>query len=291
MEEFPRRRHAPFAAQTTFLADGASMRLPRENAMPNRFCATGTLAALVLCLAIGFPPSTHAVDHAAVLIDEIIRAEGGLRAATAIPALQYDLHIKETTYEADATYVVDRKGRMRIDVYMDGKRVVTECYDGHKGWEMDGNGIATTASAEGASALWRGTQYPGQILALTELPAHGHVIRAVEPETIDGVAYDVLELTMSDGFKTYRYADPRSHLIVRGRDTRPLHIDIDPTDALIETVWSDFRTVDSVQRPFVSTQADLRSGKWLQTTTVKSIRKLRSLPDRLFAFGAAAEGR
>jgi hypothetical protein len=207
----------------------------------------------------------------------------------AISALIYDLHIKEATYEADATYIVDRKGRMRIDAYSKGKRFVTECYDGRKAWDMDGDGAVTTESAKGASTLWRGTQYPGQILALAELPRHAHSVKAIEPETIDGVAYDVLELTMSDGFKTWRYVDPRSHLITRGRDTRPLHIDIDSTEALIETVWSDFRAVDGVQRSFVSMQTDLHSGKWLQTTTVKSIRKLAILPDRLFVPGAAAE--
>lgn len=254
--------------------------------MPIRSIAAAKCLLLLAAAVAG--PGAAAAGRTAALIEQVTRAEGG-RAAQAITALAYRLHIKEATYEADATYVVDRSGRMRIDVYIDGKRAVTECHDGHTAWEMDARGKVTTASDQGASALWRGTQYPGQILALGELPRHGHALRAIGTETIDGIAYDVLELTMSDGFKTYRYVDPRSHLITRGRDLRPLHIDIDPTDAFIETVWSDFRMVDGVRRPFVSTQTDLHGAKWLQTTTVESIRKLDRLPDALFVPGAAAQ--
>ena len=214
------------------------------------------------------------------------RASGGLAAAQAITALAYSLHIKEATYEADAKYLVDRKGRMRIDVYIGEKRVFTECFDANKGWEMDEKGIAKEASASGTAALWHGTQYPGQILDLSELPGKGHRVEGVGKQTIDGVDYDVLRLTMRDGFLTYRYVDPKTHLITRGRDVRAAHPDIDPKKIDIETTWSDFRDVDGVMRPFVSTETDLKDGKWLQTATATKIRKLPSLPDAIFVQGS-----
>lgn len=230
-----------------------------------------------------------AADAVDPLIAQVTRASGGLSAAQGIPALAYDLHIKEATYEADATYLVDRKGRMRIDVYLDGKRIFTECYDGKKAWEMDANGIAKEASASGAAALWHGTQYPGQILDLSELRAKGHTIEFVGRDTVGGVDYKVLRLTMSDGFITYRYVDPRTHLITRGRDVRAAHPDLDPKKIDIETTWSDFRNVDGVVRPFVSTETDLKDGKWLQTATTKRIRTVASLPDAIFVQGSSPD--
>jgi len=230
--------------------------------------------------------TSDAAESTDTLIAQVTRASGGLAAAQAIPALAYDLHIKEATYEADAKYLVDRQGRMRIDVYIDGKRVFTECYDGNEAWEMDGKGIAKEASASGTAALWHGTQYPGQILDLSELAAKGHKIQLAGKETIDGVDYGVLRLTMRDGFVTYRYIDPKTHLITRGRDVRAAHPDIDPKKIDIETTWRDFRNVDGVLRPFLSTETDLKDGKWLQTATTTKIRKLASLPDAIFVQGS-----
>ena len=242
------------------------------------------LIAVTLVVATS---AAAAAETTTALVDQISRAAGGLAAAKKIPALGYDLHIKEATYEADATYLVDRKGRMRIDVYIDGKRVFTECYDGSSAWEMGADGVPKDASASGAAALWHGTQYPGQILDVSELPAKGHKIDRVGVERIQGVDYQVLRLTLRDGYVTYRYVDPTTHLITRGRDVRAAHPDIDPKKIEIETNWSDFRTVDGVKRPFVSTETDLKDGKWLQTASTTRIRKLAALPDALFVKGSA----
>jgi hypothetical protein len=225
-------------------------------------------------------------DKTSRIVDAVTRASGGLAAATAIPALAYDLHIKESTYEADATYLVDRKGRMRIDIYIEGKRVYTECYDGAHGWQMDGDGKVVDSSEEGTAALWHGTQYPGQILALAELPEHGHTIQSTGRERIDGVDYEVLKLTMSDGFETYRYVNLRTSRIEHSRDMRAAHPDIDSKKTLLDTTASDFRSVDGVLRSFVETQTDLKTGKWNQTATVKAIRRLPALTDGLFVKGS-----
>ena len=245
-----------------------------------------TFGSAFAVIMLAFVSASGAADSSNSLMARVTRASGGLLAAQAIHALAYDLHIKEATYEADAKYLVDRKGRMRIDVYIEGKRVFTECYDGSKAWEMDGKGIAKEASESGAAALWHGTQYPGQILDVSELPSKGHEIEFSGKETIGGVDYDVLRLTMHDGFVTYRYIDPKTHLITRGRDVRAAHPDIDPKKIDIETTWSDFRKVDGVMRPFVSTETDLKDGKWLQTATTIRIRTLASLPDTMFVQGS-----
>jgi hypothetical protein len=228
-------------------------------------------------------------DKTAAIVASVSAASGGSRAAQAIPALAYRLHIKEATYEADGDYLVDRKGRMRIDVQVDGTRVFTECFDGKTAWEMGSDGVAKDQSADGAAALWHGTQYPGQILDIAELGRRGHRVEFTGTENVAGADYDALRLTMSDGFVTYRYVDQKSHFITRGRDVRAAHPDIDPKKVEIETTWSDFRAVDGVMRPFLSTETNLNNGQWIQTATVKSVRRLRGIPDRLFIKGAAAE--
>ena len=239
---------------------------------------------LLLILAPGF--AVGGADRTATIIERVTRASGGISAAPAIPALAYHIHIKEATYEADGTYLVDRKGRMRIDLYMGDKRVYTECYDGTRGWQMDGDGKVAESSVEGTKALWHGTQYPGQILALAELPQHGHRIEISGHERVDGVDYDVLKLTMRDGFETYRYVNRKTGRIERSRDVRAPHPDIDAKRRPLDTAWSDFRKVDGVVRSFTETQTDLQTGKWNQTATVKSIRTLPVLADALFVAGS-----
>jgi len=247
------------------------------------------LAVAIWGLASLAQPATFSAAADAqpsALIGQVTRSSGGLAAAQAIAALDYHMHIREATFEVDGVYVVDRIGRMRIDLYRDGKRVFTECHDGTHAWEMDGDGKAADASASSAAALWHGTQYPGQILALAELPGHGHHIDVSGHERIDGVDYAVLKLTMSDGFETYRYVNLHTMRIERSRDVRAPHPDIDSKKTPLDTAWSDFRSVDGVLRPFVETQTDLATGKWNQTVTVQSIRKLPALADALFAKGS-----
>lgn len=245
---------------------------------------SGAIAVAGFMLATTAPAASNA--STAAIMDAATRASGGLAAARAIPALEYRLHIIEATHEADAVYVVDRNGRMRIDVAIGGKRVYTECLVGRDAWQMGGDGVVTASSAKGRAALWHGTQNPGQILALAELPAHGHRVDYLGTETIDGVAYDALRLTMSDGFVNYRYLDPQTHLIVRSRDTSALHPDVDATEKPSETIWSDYRRVDGVMRPFVSTHRNVDDGQWLQTVRVVSIRTLPALPDTMFVRGS-----
>ena len=62
-------------------------------------------------------------------LDELVRlhtdARGGQTAIEAIHNLEVKLHIVEPTYAADGVWRVDRRGRMRIDVFMNGRRVWT----------------------------------------------------------------------------------------------------------------------------------------------------------------------
>lgn len=209
--------------------------------------------------------------------DEIIErntyAMGGRAALEAIQAIEFELHIKDPTFEVDGTYFAARPGKMRIDINAEGKHVFTEAFDGHRGWQWQRKDSAEKPASEKATAaLRRGVELPGKLFGLHELKARGHRIELIGRDKIDGTNYYALRLTLGDGYRTTLYVDPDSWLLTRRRDVRALHVDVDPTPTTIEQRSSDFRTVAGVQFAFASTETDLQSGHVLEMTTVKSVK-------------------
>ncbi|PYK71725.1 MAG: hypothetical protein DME44_06990, partial [Verrucomicrobia bacterium] len=100
----------------------------------------------------------------------------------------------------------------------------------------------------------------------------GHRIELDRREKIDGINYYVLRLTLSDGYLTTLYVDPKNWLVTRRRDVRPLHVDVDPTPTTIEQRNSDFRTIGGVQFAFASSETDLQSGKVLETAVIRGVK-------------------
>jgi hypothetical protein len=184
-------------------------------------------------------------------------------------SMRFDLAMQDGTASFDAQYTVTAAGKMRIDIIQNGKRVYSEAYNGHEGWDLDAAGVATTDPA--AAALWHGTQYPGQLFTLRDVVAHGHQIKYVGRETINDANYYVLKITLTDGFDTYRYVNPNTWLIERSRDFRAFHPAIDGTKTWIETVWSDYRTIEGIKLAFLSVNKDLTTGRWRATNTVTAV--------------------
>lgn len=234
----------------------------------------GNLGLALFCLLLaGCAIRASAASTLAEVIDRHTETRGGTAAIEGISELEVKMRIVEPTYTADGTWRGDRKGRMRIDVFMEGQRVFTEAYDGQQGWQQPGGeDHGTPVSEGGAAALRRSGQLPVNILGLHEMANHGHRLDFVGREDVGGVSYAVVSLTLDDGFVTRYYLDPATFLITRARVRKALHPDIDSTETTIETVWSDFRTIAGVQYPFHSTETDLASGKLLQTMTVLEVR-------------------
>lgn len=241
---------------------------------------------VTLCAALALAGcATSNVSNFALpdLIARNTAARGGREAIEAIQSLEAKLRIVEPTYTADGVWRVDRRGRMRIDVFIGGKRVFTEAFDGANGWQMSGDAErAKAASPDGAAALRHSGQLPTNILGLHEMASHGHRLDLAGREEIGGVRYHVVVLTLDDGFPTRYYLDPSSFRITRSRVRKALHPDIDPTPTTIETVWSDFRRVSGVVFPFEARDTDLENGKLLQTTTLLEMNANRPVGDDLF---------
>jgi hypothetical protein len=217
------------------------------------------------------------------LIARNTEARGGRAAIEAVHNLEVKLRIVEPTYSADGVWRVDREGRMRIDVFIAGKRVFTEAFDGQHGWQLPADAERAVAARPGGEAALRHSgQLPTNILGLHEMAGHGHRLDLADREEIGGIRYYVVVLTLDDGFATRYYIDPTSFLITRSRVHKALHPDADPTPTTIETVWSDFRQVAGVRFAFAARDTDLATGKLLQTTTLLEVRANPPVDDRLF---------
>jgi len=237
----------------------------------------------LLCLIIAGCAALDSAPSLGELIDKHTEARGGQAAIEAIRNLEVRLRIAEPTYTADGAWRVDRKGRMRIDVFIDRQRVFTEAFDGEHGWQQPaGAEHGVLASAGGAAALRRSGQMPTNILSLHEMTAHGHRLDLAARENIAGVLYHVIQLTLDDGSVTRYYLDPVTFMITRARVRKALHPDVDPTETTIETVWSDFRQIAGVHFPFLATDIDLASGRLLQTTTLLDLRPNLPTEESLF---------
>lgn len=220
------------------------------------------------CALNGCGPASLTVDQ---VIERNTQAMGGRSAIEAVQSIEIDLHIVDADVEVDGTYRAARPGRMRIDVITKGKHVFTEAFDGDRAWQWKGNTVEE-ASPKGTAALQHGVELPGKLFGLHELRQRGQRVDLVKRETIDGTNYYALRITLTDGYTTTLYVDPSSWLITRRRDVRPLHVDVDPTPTTIESRFSDFRKIDDVLFAFVSTDADLATGKILETTSVRSVK-------------------
>jgi hypothetical protein len=239
------------------------------------------LVSLTTVLLAGCHKSSDSLS-----LDEIIErnadAIGGRAAIEAIQSIQIDLHIKDPSFEVDGAYYAARPGKMRIDVSAEGKHVFTEAFDGRTGWQWEGKGEQKPATEKATAALRHGVELPGRLFGLHELKARGHRMKSLGRERIDGVNYHVLQLILNDGYAVSLYVDPNSWLVIRRRDVRPLHVDVDPTPATIEQVSSDFRDVNGVKFPFATAETDLNNSKLLESTVTKSVKINPTLPLTLF---------
>lgn len=227
---------------------------------------------VVLTVTLGLVACHHLPRTVNEVIDRNTQAMGGAKAIEAVQSIAVDLHIVDPGFAVDGTYRAARPGRMRIDVKVEGKHVFTEAFDGDRGWQWKGEGTTTVEeSAKATAALRHGVELPGHLYGLHELRQRGHRIDLVGREKIEGIDYYALRVTLNDGYTTTLYLDPKSWLIARRRDVRPLHVDIDPTPTIIEQRMSDFRQVAGVWFSFANTETDLKTGKLLETTTVRAI--------------------
>ena len=226
----------------------------------------GCVAACVAGIAVAEPAEL------AALVSRNTAARGGAEAIESVSDFEADLHIVEPTFEVDGRYVATRDGRMRIDILAKGERVFTEALGRDRAWSWNPEGGVVTASPQGRAALRHGIEFPFKVFGLHELAERGHQLESAGRERIAGIDYDVLRLTLDDGFETRYYLNPDSGLIERERQNRALHVDIDPAPKWIETEYSDWRKAGRVLYPHRMVEREIATGKVLSTATTLAIR-------------------
>lgn len=240
-----------------------------------RFLGPRHFVLLLMSVALAGCHVTRETEPTALLETWIARnteARGGAAAIERVHALRYRVTITEPTFTVDGVYEVNREGRMRIDIFNGGRRVFTEAFDGRSGWQLgDGEEHGREGSPEGNAALWHGTQSPDKLFGLHEMTRLGHHVEAAGFEEVEGTRYARVKVTLSDGWETMYYLDPKTWLVARSRDHKALHVDLDPRKRPLEETLLDVRPVEGVMRSFRAVGRDLGTGEVVQTSTVSAI--------------------
>jgi hypothetical protein len=232
--------------------------------MRRRTFVTGMLAALL--------PS---VARAANLsLDEIIarhtKARGGRAALDAISAEFVDQDITENGSTVNAHYLCAKQPAFRIDIYAKGKHTFCEGLDAKGPWIWpQAQPAARDGVADGAKSAIQGIQF--NLYGLHAFPGMGNRLSLEGRQTISGTGYYVIGVNMQGSYQTYLYLDPKTFLVMRRRDDRAPHPDLNATRKYLETQYFDFRPVSGVMAAFTQHQVDLASGAVTQTISCRNI--------------------
>jgi hypothetical protein len=226
-----------------------------DNFLPTRRMFVAGLAASSVP---GFAAGPRTLDD---LIALNTRARGGRRRLDRLCMMDAVIRISEPSYTAIGTYAADRIGRVRVDVFMGGKRAFSEGVDADGAWAWPGDQPEPAPAGEkGRQALLHGVAF--NVTPLYALPRDGHRLELITADP------PCLQLTFVDGFETRLFLDTASSQIVRRQDRRAYHPDLDSTEKRIEGRFSDFRMTDGVVSAWHGEDWNLDSGQrigWTET--------------------------
>lgn len=240
----------------------------------NRFlgaCAFACLAVPALggCAA---QAAVQGVEPAAATIEQVIarntEARGGAAALDRVRSVLIEVEIIEGALTLNGRYAANDKGMVRIDVYAAGKLVASEGVDTSGVWILGKDGPQPSVATGAANALTNGAQT--HLFGWHRFADLGHKLSLATPETIDGVTYPVVKVVLATGAPSYNYVDPATWLVVRRRDERAYHPDVDLTKKRVETRFSDFVSVEGVVAPHRNVDLNLADESVLSTNRVLS---------------------
>jgi len=246
--------------------------------------------ALMLIGCEGEKPSPELTKESEPLVSDLAdiiakntAALGGDIALDAVQTMVKRSLIVERDHRIIAVFATDRLGRMRVDIFADGERVFAESYDGQGGHQWSPKDGQSAASERGTVVLSHTPQLPNHIFRLKDAVAKGHHVELLGRESIDDTDYDVLKLTLSDGFENFLWVESSSGLVKRVRNKRALHVDFDDEEKTIENSISDFRRVGDIVHPHRTIEVDLKTGETLVQITLQELEINKNLPERYFS--------
>ena len=237
-------------------------------------------AAIPLLLLIAACDTGDAQLTADDVIAKHIEARGGADAIESIRSVKIDLEIVEPEFTVTGTYVADRRGWMRIDVFAEGTRVFTEALGPDGGWQMFGDGEIADLSPDGYSALIRGVR--SNLYGLHELEQFSYRHEWVGETEIEDRAVIELQQIADDGFSKQLYFDLESWFVVADAETSALHPDIDSTQEPQITYYSEFVMQDGIRFSNRTDVINMDSGEEMQTTRVTNRELNPDLEEEIF---------
>jgi hypothetical protein len=223
------------------------------------------------------------VSSLAGVIAKNTAALGGELALDAVDTMVKRSLIVEGDFRDIAVFATDRLGRMRIDIFADGERVFAESFDGQAGHQWSPKDGQSAASERGTIALSHTPQLPNHIFRLKDMAANGHHVEHLGRESIATTDYDVLKLTLSDGFENFLWVESSTGLVTRVRNKRALHVDIDDEEKTIETRISEFRRVGEIVHPHRVIEVDLKTDETLVQITLEALEINKRLSEEYFS--------
>jgi hypothetical protein len=225
-------------------------------------------ALLMGSLLVGCGPDSTPIDmNLEQLLLAHTEAVGGANAIESVRSLEVDLRIEEPTFSVTGSYKATRDGRMRIDIFADGRRVFIEAYDGTSGWQlMQDETSAIDMSPEGEQAVIHGIH--SNIFGLHELDILGYRLNLIGREKVDGTNYWLVHSVSPAGFLKRYFINAETFLLERTRERRALHPDISAETKRFETKQSDYRHVSGRLMSFAEEKVDLDTGDVVQSTEV-----------------------
>ena len=211
-------------------------------------------------------------------LENHIKAMGGAEALENILSVQSKMIIMEDVNPVtndgtalDGTYMANRDGQMRVDIYVDGNRVFTEALSSMtEGWRQNGEGeTVEPLSEDGSKALQKSIH--SNLYALHELEGLGYKVEFQGEQTLMEKSYYAVDLTSPLGKFERQFFDKQTYLKAATMDESALHVDVDPTKVLSVSTNTDYKMVGGVMRSFAGEVINVRENKVIQTFELRHI--------------------
>lgn len=215
------------------------------------------------------------------IVDRHIEARGGAARIAAVRTLVYrngTYHEGDYTGSGTAYMAFARPYYRVVGDPESAKRDIMEGYDGSP-WEYYAKpGVVVRTVSHAAGASRRGTSIDWR---LGELRANGATIARCADEPIGGRAAYCVAQTTPDGFVHESFFDQETFLTLADRYRAPVHAYGESVTT--EGRYSDWRSVDGILFPFRVYEADLATGKELNSMQWGAIEINRELPAAWFS--------
>jgi outer membrane lipoprotein-sorting protein len=179
---------------------------------------------------VGFGQTTKEI------LDKMIDAQGGRKALAAIKdtTIAANIELAQQGMSGNLTIYQKEPDKMRMDIEIAGM-VITQAFDGVKGWRTDPMSGATVEMSESETRDFKKQAMGNDSLLNPE--KYGITYAFKGKEKIQDKEYLVLEQSYADGQKITMYLDPITYLTYKANaKVNQMGVEIDQ-----ETIFGDYR--------------------------------------------------